>query len=475
MTTKKVLVVDDEKEVTTFFKHLLASKNCEVYIANDAVEVDRVLSQQVPFDLALVDLKLPDANGLELLSRIKKKQASCEVIMMTGYSTVKTAVAAIQAGAKDYLEKPFDDITRLEELVDSILNRDFANEEALCNQAAHYGIICSPNSPIKNLLAIASKVANKSLNILIEGETGTGKELMARFIHGLSMRSTCPFVGINCGAISESLLESELFGHEKGAFTGAVKPRRGFFELANNGTLFLDEIGEAPLPIQVKLLRVLETGEFIRVGGESPIKTNIRVVSATNRNLESEIVANRFRADLLYRLEGVKLTIPALRDRPDDIPWIARYYLNTKFHVDIDDQAIEVLKAFEWPGNVRQLLNALNQTIAIHDCKIIREEHLPRWITTVPVHPSEESPSSPGLEARIEREMEQFIENVVNCIESIDDLDFAVLMKKIKKLESAVGKKVIEKGLSETDGNRQLLSKKWNVTPRILRYILNEK
>jgi two-component system NtrC family response regulator len=475
MAAKNVLVVDDEKEVTTFFKHLLAGKNCEVYIANSAAEVDRLLSDRVPLDLALVDLKLPDTDGLELLSKIKREQASCEVIMMTGYSTVKTAVAAIQAGAKDYLEKPFDDITRLEELLDSILNRNFAAEEALCAQAAHYGIVFSPNSPMKNLLAIASKIAKKSINVLIEGETGTGKELLSRFIHGLSLRSAYPFVGINCGAISESLLESELFGHEKGAFTGAAKPRRGFFELANNGTLFLDEIGEAPLSIQVKLLRVLETGEFMRVGGETPIKTNIRVVAATNRNVEAEVDAHRFRADLLYRLEGVKLTIPALRDRPEDIPWITRYYLHTKFNVDIHDQAMAALQAFDWPGNVRQLLNVLNQTLAIHDCKIIREEHLPRWITADPGHHAKDFFAPCGVEARIEGEIERFVENVVNCIESVDDVDFVNIMKKIKKVESIIGKRVIQKGLFETGGNRQALSKKWNVSPRVLRYILNEK
>ncbi|GMA51618.1 hypothetical protein GCM10025857_29750 [Alicyclobacillus contaminans] len=298
---------------------------------------------------------------------------------------------------------------------------------------------------------------------------------MARFIHGLSLRSAHPFVGINCGAISESLLESELFGHERGAFTGAMKPRRGFFELADSGTLFLDEIGEAPMSIQVKLLRVLETGEFMRVGGEQMIKANVRVVAATNRSLEFEATTGRFREDLLYRIEGIKLTIPALRDRPNDIPAITRHYLSTKLEVDIDEAAMQVLTAFDWPGNVRQLINVLNQIVAVHDCPVIREQHLPAWLRDRLAADAALSSLAPSADCHLEREMERFVDSVIHQVGSVDELDFRSFMKKVKKLEVMMARRLVEKGLSETGGNRKVLSQKWNVTPRMLRYILNER
>ncbi|MFC7441778.1 sigma-54-dependent transcriptional regulator [Laceyella putida] len=475
---KRVLVVDDEIEVTSFFRYFLEDKDCDVVVANSGREVEELLFQQTPaFHLALVDLKMPDADGLELLSKIKAKHPACEVIIMTGYSTVKSAVLAIQAGAKDYLEKPFDDLDSLERVIDSVLMNTFIKEEKLNLEAAEYGIVFSPSSPLQKVLTVASKLAKKAINILIEGETGTGKELLARFIHGSSLRAQYPFVGINCGAIPESLLESELFGHEKGAFSGAIKTRKGYFELANNGTLFLDEIGEAPTSIQVKLLRVLETGEFMRVGSEEIRKSNVRFISATNRNLESEVENNRFRADLLYRLEGVKLSIPPLRERREDIPLIAQNYLDKKYggKCRLDSDTAQILKMYDWPGNVRQLHNVLNQTHAIHDCKRLTPDHLPKYLVNRAQNPDKEISVAMQTEDFIEREAKQFVQRLINGLDSVEQIDLKKVMKRIRQMEGEIGRKIIEKGLSETQGNRQLLSKKLNITTRVLRYILNEK
>ncbi|MED1721384.1 sigma-54 dependent transcriptional regulator [Brevibacillus parabrevis] len=481
MEQKRILIVDDETEVTTFFTYFLRHKNCEVVVANTGKDVQWLLQNDPRgFQAALVDLKLPDADGLELLRKIKAVFPACEVLIMTGYSTIKSAVTAMQWGAKDYLEKPFDNLDSLEQIIDSVLSASANQKDDLSQEAAQYGIVYSAESPMSKMIAIAKKLAKKAIHILIEGETGTGKELMARFLHGASNRARQPFVAFNCGAVPESLLESELFGYEKGAFTGAVKSRKGLFELAHNGTLFLDEIGEAPLSIQVKLLRTLETGEFMRVGGEQVGQSNIRFISATNRNLEHEVEMNRFRSDLLYRLEGIKLAIPPLRERAGDIPAIAHSYLQKRSGApcEIEPDAMELLQRYDWPGNVRQLLNVLNQTIALHECEKLRAEHLPaqlRQKTLQTKLPGQSHPEPSSVEQAIERECERFVESLTRVLPSIEGVDFDYLQKRIKLLEGEVGRAIIEKGLSETKGDRQLLSKKLNITKRTIRYILNEK
>lgn len=478
MDKKRLLIVDDETEVTTFFTYFLRQKNCDVLVANSGKDVERLLqSEREPIHAALVDLKLPDANGLELLKRIKSVFPSCEVLIMTGYSTIKSAVTAMQGGARDYLEKPFDDLDSLEQIIDSVLESSFQEADELSQEAAQYGIVYSPDSPMTKVSAIAKKLAKKAIHVLIEGETGTGKELMARFLHGASNRSQQPFVAFNCGAVPESLLESELFGYEKGAFTGAFKARKGLFELAHNGTLFLDEIGEAPHSIQVKLLRTLETGEFMRVGGEEVGQSNIRFISATNRDLEHEVEMNRFRSDLLYRLEGIKLTIPPLRERVQDIPAIAHYYLEKRSGTpcEIDQDAMELLQLYHWPGNVRQLINVLNQTLALHECHVLRAEHLPTALRDKAKRPLEQPVTHSSVEEAIDRECARFVQSITRHVKAMDGIDFEYLIKRIKSLEAEIGRSIIEQGLNETNGDRQLLSKKLNITKRTIRYILNEK
>jgi len=374
-----ILIVDDEHEVGSFFKRLLERKGYNVYVAHDGKEFEALINGN-DYQLALVDVKLPDTNGLELLERIKTIQPYCEVIIMTGYSTTRTAIKAIQLGAFDYMEKPFEDIDELEGLIEKAmeLSRHFSGEGGgqpeWLETAERQGFQVGSSQKMKRLVAVAHKIAKKNINVLIQGETGTGKEVLARFVHACSLRSQNTFIPINCGALQESLLESELFGHEKGAFTGASGKRRGIFEIANKGTLFLDEIGEASLGIQVKLLRVLETGEFLRVGGEKTVKTDVRLIAATNVDLQKAVENKEFREDLFYRLDVVRLEIPPLRERKEDIPMLAHYFLKRKAGdrpLQISPEAMEMLKRYSWPGNIRELVNTIDQAVALVEGNVI--------------------------------------------------------------------------------------------------------
>lgn len=377
-----MLVIDDEADVGRFFRRLFMSKGYGIRVALNGKEAEKLI-QEESFNVAMVDLRLPDTDGLTLLRQIKNTQPECEVIIMTGYSTTRTAVKAIQYGAYDYLDKPFEDINEVERLIEraaasglsSRQGRPALAEWAPVAEALGFQVGSSP--AMRRLVDIAYKIANKNINVLIQGETGTGKEVLAKFIHAVSSRSDQIFIPVNCGALPENLLESELFGHEKGAFTGAGSMRRGIFEMANNGILFLDEIGEASLSIQVKLLRVLETGEFLRVGGEKSIKTNVRVIAATNVNLEEAIEQKKFREDLFYRLDVVRLEIPPLRQRQEDIPFLAEYFvqkINPGLSIAAD--ALGLLSTYQWPGNMRELINTLSQAVALGDGKTIQPGHL---------------------------------------------------------------------------------------------------
>lgn len=382
MPETKVLIVDDEVEVGTFFSRLLSKKEYDVSVAVNGTEAFKLIRES-GFNVAMVDLKLPDTDGLTILQQIKNLQPGCEVIIMTGYSTTRTAVKAIQLGAFDYLEKPFDDIDEVERLIKRAADygqrgydgRPVDAEWAFITD--RMGFQVGSSQAMHKLVSVAYKIAKKNINVLIQGETGTGKEVLARFIHAASNRADQIFIPVNCGALPENLLESELFGHEKGAFTGAGSLRRGIFEMANRGTLFLDEVGEASLSIQVKLLRVLETGEFLRVGGEKSIKTDVRVIAATNVDLEQALKNKTFREDLFYRLDVVRLELPPLRTRKEDIPLLAEYFvkkLNPELLISID--TMQALLNYHWPGNIRELANTISQAAALCDDRIILPEHL---------------------------------------------------------------------------------------------------
>jgi two-component system NtrC family response regulator len=382
MSNIRILIIDDEADVCSFFRRLLKKKGYEVTTATNELDALNALGE-TSFNVAMVDLKLPDTDGLTLLQKIKARQPACEVIIMTGYSTVKTAVAAIQQGAYEYLEKPFDDIGEIEALVARAAaqgdpGRQGGQEREEWAEVAGAVGFQVGNSPLmRRLVSLAYKVAGKNINVLIQGKTGTGKEVLARFIHAASNRAEGAFIPVNCGALPENLLESELFGHERGAFTGANQARRGIFELANHGTLLLDEIGDASPMIQVKLLRVLETGEFMRVGGERPIKTDVRVIAATNVDLEEAIHEKTFREDLFYRLNVVRLEIPSLQQRNEDVPLLAAHFVRLfNPRAQLSPDALRLLQSHSWPGNIRELANVMRRAVVMCPDDTILPGHL---------------------------------------------------------------------------------------------------
>ncbi len=391
--SENILVIDDEVEVGSFFRRLLQRKGFNVSLAHTGNEAVHLIDS-ANFAVALIDLKLPDTGGLELLQHLKNNQPDCEAIIMTGYGTTRTAVKAIQLGAFDYIEKPFEDIAEIEELIGKALDYGHRVTGKTIGQpewittAKQVGFIVGKTPKMLRLTTVAEKIAKKNINVLIQGETGTGKEILARFIHAASPRHQQIFIPINCSALPENLLESELFGHERGAFTGASYLHRGIFEIADNGSLFLDEIGEANSSIQVKLLRVLETCEFLRVGGEKPVKTDVRIIAATNVDLEKAVRDKQFREDLFYRLDVVRLELPPLRERKEDIPILVNHFLSqtsgrTSKALQVSPEAMAILQEYNWPGNIRELVNIVDQAIALCEGSLLLPTHLPDKVLQV--------------------------------------------------------------------------------------------
>jgi DNA-binding NtrC family response regulator len=363
-----ILAVDDEETFLLVIQTLLTQAGYKVEIAKDGVAAINILQQQT-FDLVLLDIKLPRVDGVEVLKFIRDHSYDTQVIMLTGVHDVKIAVECMQLGAYNYITKPYagdELITVIERAVErkrlSIENKVLKSELARHTGA---GNIVGDSKPMLELLNIAAKVAPTDSSVLIQGGSGTGKELVANFLHKNSLRKDKQFVALNCASIPDNLLESELFGHEKGAFTDAHALKQGLAEIANGGTLFLDEIGEISLMIQPKLLRFLQTGEYRRVGGNKNLKSDVRVISATNKNLQDEVVTGDFREDLMYRINVITLSVPTLRERPEDIPLLVDYFLKNRVRPRelkmIEPKALELLMKYDWPGNVRELENVIER------------------------------------------------------------------------------------------------------------------
>lgn len=484
MKKPEVLVIDDEIEVGAFFCYYFQEeKGYPVEVANSGLEA-RALLWEKSFDLALVDLKLPDTDGITLLKEIKDTNPGCVVILMTGYSTAKSAVEAMKLGAFDYIEKPFDELEELDILLEralqSIYNKKWFIDDELHKLSTEFGIIMATDSPLKDLLLLSKKVATRKISILIEGETGTGKEVLARFIHANSNRSGNPFISVNCGALAESLLESELFGHEKGAFTGAQGVRHGVFELANGGTLFLDEIGEASPSIQVKLLRILESGEFFRVGGEKPLKADVRILAATNRSLRDAVRDRLFREDLLYRLDVVNLNIPPLRERRMDIVPLVNYFIEKNLpeeekHLELrfTDQAMALLQSYFWPGNVRELSNVVARCLALRSSDLMGPECLPRHVVA---HDEEEFLAKHmGTQTNMDEVVRDWSQRLLKVVLSKGTIDLMILREVINRETAWVVKRVIEDTLNKTGSNKTEAAKLLNLSPRVMRYLQNER
>ncbi|TSI10118.1 sigma-54 dependent transcriptional regulator [Lysinibacillus sp. BW-2-10] len=472
---KRILIMDDEIEVGNFFRHLLEEKGFNIKTAVNKNEFTTLISE-LSFDLALIDMKLPDSNGIQLLKQLKKSQPMCKAIIMTGYSTVKTAVEALKNGANDYIEKPFDDLELLEKTLDNFLSTEYISNQTETNQlATTIGFIIGENAAMNELAKLAEKIAKKNINILIEGETGTGKDVLANFIHHISQRYNQPFIRINCGAIPETLLESELFGHEKGAFTGAVKLKKGIFEIADNGTLFLDEIGEASLGIQVQLLRVLETGEYYRVGGEAVRKTNTRIIAATNKNLVQAVEEKTFREDLLYRLDVVKLNIPPLRKRIEDLNLYLNYFLQkvNASHLTFSGESLEIMKNYMWPGNVRELFNIVKRAAALVDEgeTIVTPKYLPEKL----LQNNHQNEDNYQMNDEFESFITSWTKNILSLWDGHNDIELDDVLFSVKELEKQVGRSFVLKSLKNHVGDRKKTADSLNITTRQLKYLLNEK
>lgn len=381
-----ILIVDDDKNMRWVLEKALKKEGHQVLSRSDGESGLSSLNEEIP-DLVLCDLKMPGMSGLELLEKLKVQQPQVPVIMITGFGSVETAVEAMKLGAADFILKPFDiEAVKLavnkalgvEKLKDEV--RFWQTEAMLGNRPQ--GIIGS-STAMQELFQTLGQVAPTNATVLILGESGTGKELIARAIHEMSLRQGFPLVKVNCGALPENLLESELFGYEKGAFTGAASRKPGRFERANQGSIFLDEIGEVPPPMQVKLLRVLQEKEIERVGGTETIPVDVRIIAATNRDLTAEVQSGRFREDLYYRLNVVPVHVPPLRDRKEDIPELINAFIEKygremgKGELHFTDEAMALLLQYHWPGNIRELQNVVERAVILSTQPFIAPDLLP--------------------------------------------------------------------------------------------------
>ena len=389
MLKDKILVADDEKSMREFLDIMLKKEGYKVTLASNGEEVMKLVEKDI-FDLALVDIRMPRQDGISALKRIKSISPETVVIMITAYASADTAIKAMKEGAYDYITKPFK-IDEIKLIIQNALEKKHLQKENLLLKQVvrdryHFENIIGQSSKMLELYDLLEKVAPTKTNILITGESGTGKELVAKAIHYNSPRKDKPFVTLNCGAIPESLIESELFGHMRGAFTDAISTKKGLFEVADEGTIFLDEISELPLMMQVKLLRVLQDREFKRVGGTEDIRVDVRILSATNKDLEGAVREKQFREDLFYRLNVIQIRIPSLRERKEDIPLLTSHFLKRyseelgKQISQISPEALRVLVQYDYPGNVRELQNIIERAMALETSQELTAPNLSSYI-----------------------------------------------------------------------------------------------
>ena len=418
---EKILIVDDEKNYPTIIGEILKDEGYTPVTASSSLLALDILKQDY-IDLVLTDVKMPGMDGIELLEQIRSMMPDLPVIIMTAYGSVEKAVEAMEKGAYTFILKPFDNETLMAHIRKALSIHKIVQENSMLRDAINsrynFGNIIGKSRPMQELYETIQKIGPASASILIEGESGTGKELVAKSIHFNSPRKDAAFIAVNCSAFAETLLESELFGHEKGAFTGAAAMKKGRFELAHKGTLFLDEIGEIPASIQVKLLRVLQEKTFERVGGTETIKVDFRLIAATNKNLEKEVDRGRFREDLYYRLNVVKAVLPPLRERQEDIPLLVNHFIkkysrenDTEYPLKgVTKEAARLIFDYPWPGNIRELENMVERAVILSGGEYITPADLPvklrQGMTSNP--PLEGIPENAGLSetlAAVEKKM----------------------------------------------------------------------
>ncbi|GKX56799.1 acetoacetate metabolism regulatory protein AtoC [Leminorella grimontii] len=449
----RILLVDDEESVLRMLMAFFSHNGHQPICAQDGHQAVELFKQQSP-DVVLMDIRMPRLSGIDALQMMRKTNKDTPVILMTAYAAVETAVEALRLGAFDYVIKPFE-LDELKLMVDRAMQLcEMKQEINLLHRALsdsyQWDRILTNSPKMMELCRDTAKIAQSSASVLITGESGTGKELIAKAIHYNSPRAKGPFIKINCGALPESLLESELFGHEKGAFTGAQTQRQGLFERANQGTLLLDEVGEMPHNLQVKLLRVLQEREFERLGGSQTIKTDIRLIAATNRNLAQMVEQGTFRQDLFYRLNVIHLSPIPLRERPEDISLLAQHFLqkfsaeNGKEIVELDPSTLAILEAYPWPGNVRELSNAIERAVIMSNGFIIFPDELPEHL--------------------------QRQQNVPHISETVHTLTGHTLKENLKAYE----RELICNALNGNQGNRVQTARALGISRRALMYKLQE-
>jgi DNA-binding NtrC family response regulator len=459
----KILIVDDEEIV------LLSCKRC---LSGDDFVVDTVMDgwdalkkiDDVAYDLVILDIMMPKCDGMEVLQHVKERHPGIEVIMMTGLSQVQTAVKAMKLGAFDYLPKPFDPDELLLVVRRALERRQLLQEnrhlKSEVSSKYRFDKIIGASSAMQAVYALIAKCAPTNSTVLITGESGTGKEMMARAIHYNSLRKDQPFVTVDCNTLSENLLESELFGHVKGAFTGAVSNKRGMFEVANSGTLFLDEFGNISLSTQAKLLRVIQEHEFRPVGSTINQRTNVRLLTATNKDLKAMVAADTFREDLYYRINVFPIHAPALRDRREDIAALAFYFLKVfsddleKPVSEISEAAMSLLMHHDWPGNVRELENTIHRAVILSTDHIIRQAHLVNLV-------SGETPAEIDV-PRTSDELKKL--KKVAREKSVEDVERLFVQETLKRNDSNVTRSAEETGMQRS--NFQALMKKYNIRVR---------
>jgi nitrogen regulation protein NR(I) len=468
----KLLLIDDEADVRYSFGRIFDSPEIELTTASSGEEGLKLLPSIKP-DLIIMDVRMGGITGMETLRRLRQMDAKVPVIMMTAYGTTQTAIEAMKLGAYDYLLKPFD-VPKLKQIIASALNAARAMREVVSYQplleSEDYDIgIVGRSEAMQNVFKLIGQLAGSAATALITGESGTGKELVARAIYHHSNRSDQPFVAINCAAIPENLLESELFGHEKGAFTGATSQRVGKFEQCNRGTIFLDEIGDMSLSTQTKILRVLQSGTFERVGGNQMVKVDVRVIAATNKPLEQAVTNREFREDLFYRLNVVRIQIPPLRERRDDVPLLINYFLK-KIAQDlretpksISPDVIAAMVRYHWPGNVRELENVVRRATVVAKGDVILPADLPREISASPAPPApapELAPLAPSAPApAVPSDLASLVQQLFEWARQDRSL----------KIIPAVERELVIRALAETGGNQVQAARLLGITRATLR------
>jgi len=471
------LLIDDEADVQYSFKRIFNSPEIELSTAASGEDGLLQISKTRP-DLVIMDVRMGGMTGLETLRRIRETDARLPVIMMTAYGTTQTAIEAMKLGAYDYLLKPFD-VPKLKEIVSTALTaarqmKQVVSYEPLLESEDYDVGIIGRSEQMQNVFKLIGQLSASDATALITGESGTGKELVARAIYHHSLRSGQPFIAINCAAIPENLLESELFGHEKGAFTGATSQRIGKFEQCNHGTIFLDEIGDMPLPTQTKILRVLQSGTFERVGGNQNVRVDVRVIAATNKPLEQAVAAKQFREDLFYRLNVVRVHVPPLRDRKKDIPLLVNYFLRKfsgKNPPSISADALAALQHHHWPGNVRELENAVRRALVVAKTDAILPADLPAEVrrdATTPI--PEAGPASMPTTALSATAATPLAPAQLQDIAAIARQLFQWARHDLKlKILPAVERELVSQALRETDGNQVQAAKLLGITRATLR------